>query len=154
MVIREELEEIVTEFGDERRTEITASQHDLTVEDLITEEDRVVTISHGGYAKTQPLSVTRPSAGAAWASPPLAVKDEDFVEHLLIASTHATIILCFSNMGKVYWLKVYQIPLAGRNSRASDGQPVAAGRRASHVHPAGHEYTAGYYIFMATANGT
>jgi DNA gyrase subunit A len=120
LVIREELEELVTEYGDERRTEIIASQHDLTVEDLITEEDRVVTISHGGYAKTQPLSDYQAQRRGGTGKSATAVKDEDFVEHLLIASTHAT-ILCFSNLGKVYWLKVYQIPLAGRNSR---GRPM------------------------------
>jgi DNA gyrase subunit A len=155
MVIREELEEIVAEFGDERRTEITASQHDLTVEDLITEEDRVVTISHGGYAKTQPLSDYQAQRRGGMGKSATAVKDEDFVEHLLIASTHAT-ILCFSNMGKVYWLKVYQIPLAGRNSRGRpmvNLLPLEAGERVTSILPI-EEYTEGHYIFMATANGT
>ncbi len=155
MVIREELEEIVTEFGDERRTEITASQHDLTVEDLITEEDRVVTISHGGYAKTQPLSDYQAQRRGGMGKSATAVKDEDFVEHLLIASTHAT-ILCFSNMGKVYWLKVYQIPLAGRNSRGRpmvNLLPLEEGERVTSILPV-DEYTEGHYIFMATANGT
>jgi DNA gyrase subunit A len=155
MVIREELEEIVTEFGDERRTEITASQHDLTVEDLITEEDRVVTISHGGYAKTQPLSDYQAQRRGGMGKSATAVKDEDFVEHLLIASTHAT-ILCFSNMGKVYWLKVYQIPLAGRNSRGRpmvNLLPLEEGERVTSILPV-VEYTEGHYIFMATASGT
>jgi len=155
LVIREELEEIVTEFGDERRTEITASQHDLTVEDLITEEDRVVTISHGGYAKTQPLSDYQAQRRGGMGKSATAVKDEDFVEHLLIASTHAT-ILCFSNMGKVYWLKVYQIPLAGRNSRGRpmvNLLPLEEGERVTSILPV-EEYTEGHYIFMATANGT
>jgi len=119
-VIRDELEAVVEEFGDERRTEIIESQHDLTVEDLITEEDRVVTISHGGYAKTQPLSDYQAQRRGGMGKSATAVKDEDFVEHLLVASTHTT-ILCFTNLGKVYWLKVYQIPVAGRNSR---GRPV------------------------------
>ncbi len=119
-VIREELETVVEEFGDERRTEIVESQHDLTVEDLITEEDRVVTISHGGYAKTQPLTDYQAQRRGGMGKSATAVKDEDFVEHLLVASTHAT-ILCFTNLGKVYWLKVFQIPVAGRNSR---GRPV------------------------------
>ncbi len=155
LVIREELEEIVTEFGDERRTEISASQHDLTVEDLITEEDRVVTISHGGYAKTQPLSDYQAQRRGGMGKSATAVKDEDFVEHLLIASTHAT-ILCFSNMGKVYWLKVYQIPLAGRNSRGRpmvNLLPLEEGERVTSILPV-EEYTEGHYIFMATANGT
>lgn len=155
LVIREELEEIVTEYGDERRTEITASQHDLTVEDLITEEDRVVTISHGGYAKTQPLSDYQAQRRGGMGKSATAVKDEDFVEHLLIASTHAT-ILCFSNLGKVYWQKVYQIPLAGRNSRGRpmvNLLPLEEGERVTSILPV-EEYTEGHYIFMATANGT
>jgi len=155
LVIREELEEIVTEYGDERRTEITASQHDLTVEDLITEEDRVVTISHGGYAKTQPLSDYQAQRRGGMGRSATAVKDEDFVEHLLIASTHAT-ILCFSNLGKVYWLKVYQIPLAGRNSRGRpmvNLLPLEDGERVTSILPV-DDYTEGHYIFMATANGT
>ena len=155
LVIREELEEIVAEFGDERRTEITASQHDLTVEDLITEEDRVVTISHGGYAKTQPLTDYQAQRRGGTGKSATAVKDEDFVEHLLIASTHVT-ILCFSNFGKVYWLKVYQIPLAGRNSRGRpmvNLLPLEEGERVTSILPV-EEYTEGHYIFMATASGT
>jgi DNA gyrase subunit A len=155
LVIREELEEIVTEFGDERRTEITASQHDLTVEDLITEEDRVVTISHGGYAKTQPLSDYQAQRRGGMGKSATAVKDEDFVEHLLIASTHAT-ILCFSNVGKVYWLKVFHIPLAGRNSRGRpmvNLLPLEEGERVTSILPV-EEYLDDHYIFMATANGT
>ena len=154
-VIREELAEMVTEFGDERRTEITASQHDLTVEDLITEEDRVVTISHGGYAKTQPLSDYQAQKRGGMGRTALSVKDEDFVEHLLIASTHAT-ILCFSNLGKVYWLKVYQIPLAGRGSRGRpmvNLLPLEPGERVTSILPV-EEYTPGHFIFMATAGGT
>ncbi|QFU75326.1 DNA gyrase subunit A [Halioglobus maricola] len=155
VVIREELEEIVAEYGDERKTEITASQHDLTVEDLITEEDRVVTISHGGYAKTQPLTDYQAQRRGGMGKSATSVKDEDFVEHLLIASTHAT-ILCFSNLGKVYWLKVYQIPLAGRNSRGRpmvNLLPLEDGERVTSILPV-EEYTEGHYIFMATANGT
>ncbi|MFV0478120.1 MAG: DNA gyrase subunit A [Parahaliea sp.] len=155
LIIREELEEIVSEYGDERLTEITASQHDLTVEDLITEEDRVVTISHGGYAKTQPLSDYQAQRRGGTGKSATAVKDEDFVEHLLIASTHTT-ILCFTNLGKVYWLKVYQIPLAGRNSRGRpmiNLLPLDEGERVTSILPV-NEYSEGYYIFMATAYGT
>jgi DNA gyrase subunit A len=155
LVIREELQDIATEYGDERRTEITASQHDLTVEDLITEEDRVVTISHGGYAKTQPLADYQAQRRGGMGKSATAVKDEDFVEHLLIASTHAT-ILCFSNMGKVYWLKVFHIPLAGRNSRGRpmvNLLPLEEGERVTSILPV-EEYTEGHFIFMATANGT
>jgi DNA gyrase subunit A len=155
LVIREELEEIVAEYGDERLTEITASQHDLTVEDLITEEDRVVTISHGGYAKTQPLTDYQAQRRGGTGKSATAVKDEDFVEHLLIASTHAT-ILCFSNMGKVYWLRVFQIPLASRNSRGRpmvNLLPLEDGERVTSILPV-EDYTEGHFIFMATANGT
>ncbi len=155
VVIREELEEIVAEYGDERLTEITSSQHDLTVEDLITEEDRVVTISHGGYAKTQPLSDYQAQRRGGMGKSATSVKDEDFVEHLLIASTHST-ILCFSNLGKVYWLKVYQIPVAGRNSRGRpmvNLLPLEDGERVTSILPV-NEYSEGHYIFMATAGGT
>jgi DNA gyrase subunit A len=150
-VIREELEAIVEEFGDQRRTEIIESMHDLTVEDLITEEDRVVTISHGGYAKTQPLSDYQAQRRGGMGKSATAVKDEDFVEHLLVASTHTT-ILCFTNLGKVYWLKVYQI----RNSR---GRPVVNllplddGERISSILPV-EEYSEDKFVLMATANGT
>ncbi len=154
-VIREELEAVIEEFGDERRTEIIESMHDLTVEDLITEEDRVVTISNGGYAKTQPLSDYQAQRRGGMGKSATAVKDEDFVEHLLVASTHAT-ILCFTNLGKVYWLKVFQIPVAGRNSR---GRPVVnllpldEGESISSILPV-EEYSADKYVIMATANGT
>jgi DNA gyrase subunit A len=154
-VIREELQAIVEEYGDERRTEITDSAHDLTVEDLITEEDRVVTISHGGYAKTQPLSDYQAQRRGGMGKSATAVKDEDFVEHLLIASTHDT-ILCFTNVGKVYWLKVFQIPVAGRGSRGRpmvNLLPLDEGERVTSILPVA-EYTEGNFIFMATANGT
>jgi DNA gyrase subunit A len=155
LVIREELEAVLEQFGDERRTEITESQHDLTVEDLITEEERVVTISHGGYAKTQPLTDYQAQRRGGMGKSATAVKDEDFVEHLLIASTHAT-ILCFTNFGKVYWLKVYQIPVAGRNSRGRpmvNLLPLDEGERISSILPV-EEYSADQFVIMATANGT
>jgi DNA gyrase subunit A len=154
-VIREELEAVVTEFGDPRRTEIIESMHDLTVEDLITEEDRVVTISHGGYAKTQPLSDYQAQRRGGMGKSATAVKDEDFVEHLLVASTHTT-ILCFTNLGKVYWLKVYQIPIAGRNSRGRpvvNLLPLSEGERISSILPV-DEYSEDKFVLMATANGT
>jgi len=154
-VIREELEAVVEEFGDERRTEIIESLHDLTIEDLLTEEDRVVTISNGGYAKTQPLSDYQAQRRGGMGKSATAVKDEDFVEHLLVASTHAT-ILCFTNLGKVYWLKVYQIPVAGRNSRGRpviNLLPLGEGERISSILPV-EEYSADKFVIMATANGT
>lgn len=154
-VIREELVAIKEEFGDERRTEIIESQHDLTVEDLISEEDRVVTISHGGYAKAQPLDAYQAQKRGGTGKSATAVKDEDFVEHLLIANTHDT-ILCFTNAGKVYWLKVYQIPVAGRNSRGRpmvNLLPLDEGERVTSILRV-HEYEADKFIFMATASGT
>ncbi len=154
-VIREELAELVAEYNDERRTEITASKLDLTAEDLITEEDRVVTISRGGYAKTQPLDDYRAQRRGGMGKSATAVKDEDFVEHLLIANSHDTILL-FSNMGKVYWLRVFEIPVASRNSRGKpvvNLLPLEEGERITSILPV-DEYREGYYIFMATANGT
>ncbi|TWH64974.1 DNA gyrase subunit A [Azomonas agilis] len=119
-VIREELEKVKTEFGDKRRTEITASRVDLTIADLITEEERVVTISHGGYAKTQPLAAYQAQRRGGRGKAATGVKDEDYVEHLLVANSHTTLLL-FSSKGKVYWLKTYEIPEASRTAR---GRPL------------------------------
>ncbi|AKH70058.1 DNA gyrase, A subunit [Spongiibacter sp. IMCC21906] len=154
-VIRGELEQVVADFGDERRTEIVASQLDLTHEDLIPEEERVVTISHNGYAKSQPLDSYQAQRRGGMGKSATSVKEEDFVEHLLVANTHDT-ILCFSNIGKVYWLKVYQIPVAGRNSRGRpmvNLLPLDESERITSILPV-REYTEGYFIFMATEQGT
>ncbi len=154
-VIREELDALVAEYADERRTEIQASMQDLTVADLITEEDMVVTISHAGYAKTQPLTDYQAQRRGGKGKSATSMKDEDFIEHLLIANTHDT-VLCFTNLGKVYWLKVYEIPPA---SRASRGRPVinilplAEGESISTILPV-KEFDPERFIFMATANGT
>jgi len=154
-LIREELEQVIENYGDERRTEIVTSQMDLTIEDLITEEDRVVTISHGGYAKSQPLTDYQAQRRGGMGKSATAVKDEDFVEHLLVANTHDT-ILCFTNAGKVYWLKVYQIPVAGRQSRGRpvvNLLPLGESERITSILPV-KEYDDEHFIFMATANGT
>ncbi|HAD07891.1 MAG TPA: DNA gyrase subunit A [Porticoccaceae bacterium] len=154
-VIRTELEEIDREFGDERRTEIIDSRQDLTVADLIPVEDRVVTISHGGYAKTQPLADYHAQRRGGTGRSATAVKDEDFVEYLLIASTHDT-ILCFSNAGKVYWLKVYEIPVASRGARGRpmvNLLPLEENERITSILPVS-EYSEDHYVFMATSNGT
>ncbi|KAA0873897.1 DNA gyrase subunit A [Nitrincola tapanii] len=154
-VIREELEAIVAEYADTRRTEIMASQQDLTVADLITEEDMVVTFSHAGYAKTQPLTDYQAQRRGGKGKSATAMKDEDFIEHLLIANTHDT-ILCFTSRGKVYWLKVYEIPPA---SRASRGRPIVnilpleEEERITAILPI-KEFDADRFIFMATAQGT
>ncbi len=154
-VIREELKELIEGYGDERRTEIIESKRDLSAEDLITEEDRVVTISHGGYAKSQPLDDYRAQKRGGTGKSATSVKDEDFVEHLLIANTHDTVLL-FSNLGKVYWLKVFQIPVAGRNSKGRpviNMLPLDENERITSILPVS-EYVEGHFIFMATANGT
>lgn len=119
-VIREELEAVKAEFGDKRRTEILDARLDLTLGDLITEEERVVTISHSGYAKSQPLAAYQAQRRGGKGKSATGVKDEDYIEHLLVANSHATLLL-FSSKGKVYWLKTYEIPEA---SRAARGRPL------------------------------
>ena len=154
-VIVEELETIRTNFGDERRTEIIASRLDLSVADLITEEDRVVTISHGGYAKSQPLSDYNAQRRGGRGKAATGVKDEDYVSHLLVANSHTTLLL-FSSKGKVYWLKTYEIPEASRTSRGRplvNLLPLDEGEYITTMLPV-EEYTEGWFIFMATANGT
>jgi|TARA_B100000315_G_scaffold236837_1_gene253059 DNA gyrase subunit A len=154
-IIREELEEIKEEYGDERLTEIVDSQTDLTAEDLITEQEMVVTISHGGYAKTQPLDTYSAQRRGGRGKTASMVKQEDYIAHLMVANTHDT-ILCFTNMGKVYWMRVFQI-LAG--SRASRGRPLvnmlplSDEERITAILPV-HEYRDDEFIFMATTNGT
>ncbi|RTZ75041.1 MAG: DNA gyrase subunit A [Gammaproteobacteria bacterium] len=154
-VIREELLAIKEQFGDERRTEIIADRLDLTLEDLITEEDVVVTLSHQGYAKAQPLDVYQAQRRGGKGKTATATKDEDFVDKLFVASTHDT-ILCFSSAGKVYWLKVYELPQAGRNARGKpmvNLLPLEEGERISAVLPI-REYEEGRFVFMATEQGT
>ncbi len=154
-VIRGELEEISKEYGDDRRTEITSSRHDLTVEDLITEEDRVVTISNGGYAKSQPLTDYAAQRRGGMGKAAASVKEEDFVEHLLVASSHDT-LLCFTSSGKVFWIKVFQMPLASRTSRGKpivNILPLEEGESITSMLPI-RVYEEGKFIFMATASGT
>ncbi len=154
-VIREELSAVRDAYGDERRTEILSSQEDLTVEDLITEEDLVVTISHQGYAKTQPLDSYQAQKRGGRGRAATAVKDEDFVQHLLVAHSHDT-LLCFSNLGKVYWLKVYQIPQASRGAKGRplvNMLPLSQQEWITAILPI-KEYTKSWFIFMATGNGT
>jgi DNA gyrase subunit A len=154
-VIREELEQIQADFGDERRTEILASKLDLTLEDLITEEEVVVTLSHEGYVKYQPLSDYQAQRRGGKGKAAAKVKDEDFVESLLVASTH-DMILCFSSRGKVYWLKVYELPQGGRLSRGKpivNILPLEEGEKISTILPV-QEFSADHFVFFATANGT
>jgi DNA gyrase subunit A len=154
-VIREELEGIREQFGDERRSEIVVNQMDLTLEDLITEEDVVVTMSHQGYAKSQPVDAYRAQRRGGRGKTATATKDEDFVEKLFVANTHDT-ILCFSSRGKCYWLKVYELPQAGRNARGRpmvNLLPLEQGERINAVLPV-REYAKDRFVFMATASGT
>ena len=154
-VIREELEKIKADYGDERRTEITASRVDLTIADLITEEERVVTISHSGYAKSQPLAAYHAQRRGGRGKAATGVKDEDYVEHLLVAHSHTTLLL-FSSKGKVYWMRTFEIPEASRTSR---GRPIVnllpldEGEKITAMLPV-DEYAQDHFIFMATANGT
>jgi len=154
-VVRSELESVRESYGDERRTEIVESQLDLTVEDLISEEERVVTISQTGYAKTQPLTDYRAQRRGGMGKAAASVKEEDVVEQLLVASTHDT-LLCFSSVGKVYWLKVFQIPLASRTSRGKpivNILPLEEGEQITSLLPI-REFSEDRFVFMATANGT
>ncbi len=153
-VIHDELVEMKTQFGDARRTEIQAAHDELTLEDLITEESVVVTLSHQGYVKYQPISAYQAQRRGGKGKSATHVKDEDFVERLVIASTHDT-LLCFSNQGKLYWLKAYQLPLASRVSR---GKPIVnvlslAEGESIHAMLPVREYQAGYFVFMATKHG-
>jgi len=154
-VIRDELVEVGEQFGDERRTEILVDQLDLSMEDLITEEDVVVTLSHSGYAKSQPLSDYRAQRRGGRGKAATRIKEEDFVDKLFVASTHDT-ILCFSSRGKAYWLKVYQLPQAGRTARGKpivNLLPLEEGERINAVLPI-REYSEDQFVFMATAQGT
>ncbi|MCS5881451.1 hypothetical protein LNP17_21980 [Klebsiella variicola subsp. variicola] len=119
-VIREELELIRDQFGDERRTEITANSADINIEDLINQEDVVVTLSHQGYVKYQPLTDYEAQRRGGKGKSAARIKEEDFIDRLLVANTHDT-ILCFSSRGRLYWMKVYQLPEASRGAR---GRPI------------------------------
>ena len=154
-VIRDELAQIRDQYGDARRTRIERDESDLTMEDLITPQEVVVTLSHGGYAKAQPVSEYRAQGRGGRGKSATAMKDEDFVEKLFVANTHDT-LLCFSNRGQLYWLKVYKLPQAGRGSRGKpivNLLPLDDGERITAMLPI-REFEEGRYIFMATANGT
>ena len=153
-VIRTELLEMKSQFGDERRTEIMASQEDLTIEDLITEEAVVVTLSHQGYVKYQPLSTYHAQRRGGKGKIATNVKDEDFVARLVLASTHDT-LLCFSNHGKLYWVKAYELPLANRTSRGKpivNVLPLAAGEAINAILPV-REFHEGRFVIMVTKQG-
>ncbi len=154
-VIRDELLAIREQYGDARRTEIITTHQDLSLEDLITEEDVVVTLSHAGYAKSQPLSMYRAQKRGGKGKTATSMKEEDVIDKLFVASTHDT-ILCFSSRGKVYWMKVYELPQASRVARGKpmvNLLPLEEGERINAILPV-REYEKDKYVFMATSSGT
>ena len=154
-VIREELIAIRDQYGDERRTEILERHLDLTLEDLITEEDVVVTLSHEGYAKAQPLSDYQAQKRGGRGKSATSIKEEDFIDKMFVANTHDT-ILCFSSRGRLYWLKVYELPQAGRASRGKpivNLLPLQEDERINAILPI-REFSDDLYVFFATASGT
>jgi len=154
-VIREELADVRDRYGDDRRTEILESYDDLTTEDLIPEEDLVVTLSHGGYAKAQGLDSYQAQRRGGRGRAAAKVKGEDFIDKLFVANSHDT-LLCFTSRGKVYWLKVYQVPRASRIARGRpmvNLLPLDADERVNAVLPV-RDFDADKYVFMATSRGT
>ncbi|HQY55834.1 MAG TPA: DNA gyrase subunit A [Dokdonella sp.] len=154
-VIRAELVKLREDFGDARRTLIQANQDELDMLDLIEPEDVVVTLSHTGYAKRQPASIYRAQKRGGKGRSASALKDEDFVERLWIANTHDT-LLTFTSTGRVYWLKVYQMPDAGPNARGKpivNLLPLQEGEKVQAILPVA-EYSADRFVFFATENGT
>ena len=153
-VIRDELIEVRESFGDERRTEILQDHLNLNMEDMITEEDVMVTLSHAGYAKSQSLDAYVAQRRGGKGKAATKVKEEDFIDKLFVASTHDT-ILCFSSRGKVYWLKVYDLPQASRNARGKpivNLLPLEEDERINAILPI-REFTEDSFIFMATSSG-
>ncbi|PHM28043.1 DNA topoisomerase (ATP-hydrolyzing) subunit A [Xenorhabdus budapestensis] len=153
-VIREELLAIKEQYNDKRRTELTENSADINIEDLINQEDIVVTLSHQGYVKYQPLSDYEAQRRGGKGKSAARIKEEDFIERLLVANTHDT-ILCFSNKGQMYWLKVYQLPEASRGARGRpivNLLPLEQDERITAILPV-REYEEGLNIFMATASG-
>jgi DNA gyrase subunit A len=154
-VVRAELLAIREEYGDARRTEINRDHIDLATEDLIEPQDVVVTISHSGYAKSQPLTEYQTQRRGGRGKAATAVKDEDFVEKLFVAHTHDT-LLCFSNRGRVYWLRVFELPQAGRNARGKplvNLMPLEEGEKINAV-LAVKQFDDEHFVFMATSHGT
>jgi DNA gyrase subunit A len=153
-VVESELKEIKDNYGDNRRTEILATHLDLNEEDLIVREEMVVTLSGEGYAKAQPLSDYQAQRRGGKGRVATRTKQDDFVKSMFVANSHDT-ILCFSNFGKVYWLRVYQLPQAGRQARGRplvNLLPLGAQERITAFLPRGMDRQ-GQFVFMSTANG-
>ena len=154
-VIREELEVIRDQYNDPRRTEITANSSDINIEDLINQEDVVVTLSHQGYVKYQPLTDYEAQRRGGKGKSAARIKEEDFIDRLLVANTHDTILM-FSSRGRLYWMKVYQLPEASRGARGRpivNLLPLEPNERITAILPV-REYEEGRHVFMATASGT
>jgi DNA gyrase subunit A len=154
-IVHDELVAVRDEFGDKRRSEIVVQGEDLSIEDLITPQDMVVTMSHGGYMKAQPLDEYRAQRRGGRGKQATATKEDDFVERMFVANTH-DFILCFSNRGRVYWLKVYNVPQGSRNSRGKpivNLVPLAESEKITAILPV-KEFTETQFVFMATLMGT
>ncbi|WP_297574877.1 DNA gyrase subunit A [uncultured Deefgea sp.] len=154
-IIRNEMLEVKTNYGDARRSEIIAYGEDLCLEDLITPQDMVVTLTHGGYMKATAVDEYRSQKRGGRGKQAAATKDDDFIDSLFVANTH-DYILCFSSRGRVYWLKVYELPQGGRTSRGKpivNLLPLEEGEKINAILPV-KEFVQDQYIFMATADGT
>jgi DNA gyrase subunit A len=154
-IVATELKSIRDQFGDKRRSEIVAQGVDLSIEDLIAPEDMVVTLSHGGYMKAQPVAEYRAQRRGGRGKQATGTKEDDFIDHLFIANTHDH-ILCFSNRGRVYWLKVYNVPQGGRIARGKpivNLVPLLEHEKITAILPV-KEFVDDHFVFMATAHGT
>ena len=153
-IIREELTQIQEQFGDARRSVIVENAQDMSMEDLIKPEEMVVTLSHGGYMKSQPMDDYRAQKRGGRGKQAASTKDEDFIEKMFVANTH-DYILCFTNRGRLYWLKVYNVPAGGRAARGKpvvNLLPLEEGEKISAMLPV-KSFDDEHYVFMATSNG-
>ncbi len=154
-IIKEELKQTRDQFNDERRSEIVTNAEDLSMEDLIAPEDVVVTLSHSGYVKAQPLADYRAQKRGGRGKQATATKEDDFIDNLFIANTH-DYVLCFSSRGQLYWIKVYNVPQGGRASRGKpivNLLPLTEGEKITAILPV-KDFDENKFVFMATANGT
>ena len=154
-IIRNELNQLKEEFGDKRKSEIVPMAEDISIEDLIAPQDMVVTFSHGGYVKGQPLTEYKAQRRGGRGRMATTMKEDDFIERLFVAHSH-DYLLCFSNRGKLYWLKVFEVPAGSRTSRGKpvvNMFPLESGEKITAVVPV-KEFDQDHYVFMATAQGT
>ena len=154
-IIDEELRAVKAEFGDKRKSEIVTVAEDISIEDLIAPQDMVVTFSHGGYVKSQPLADYRAQRRGGRGRIATAMKEDDFIERLFVAHSH-DYLLCFSNRGRLYWLKVYEVPAGSRTARGKpivNMFPLEEGEKITAVVPV-KEFDEEHFVFMATAQGT